>query len=161
MLRSRVHPLVDEHIVEGVGILVRLHQSGKAVADGPGVPAAFSQAPAQLYAVMLGNDTAFARFPAAGTVHVPVLSQALVRHAVFRNGKLADGHGAQIADRNVELRTGLAGFRLPHLGDPGAAVLLQLNPGIYVPDSANSLSLSQQAKRQAYKNQIFFHQMAG
>ena len=152
VLRSRIHALVYEHVVEGVGIFVGLHQAGEAEAYRPHVVSAFSQAPAQLCAIPLAHDAAFAGFIVSALIYVPLVSQALEGYAVLRHREFSNGHGTQIAHGNVEFRAGAAGLGLPHLGNPGAAVLFQRHPDVYILDFTNCLPLSHKAKRQAYKN---------
>ena len=152
MLRCRIHTLVHEHVIEGVGVFIGLNQACEAEADGPYVVSAFSQTPAEFCAVPLTDDATLAGLIASALVHIPLVSQALKGDSVFRNGKLPYGHGTQVAHGNVEFCSGGPGFGLPYLGNPGAAVLLQLHPDVYIPDITNGLSLRRKAKRQAYKN---------
>ena len=148
MLRSRVHAPVHKLEIEGVGIIVSLHQACYVETRLPLVRAAFSQAPAQFYAVALGNNPAFARLPAAGSVHIPLVSQALEGLPVFRYGETAHGHGPQVPHGNVELRAGTAGLRIPGLRYPGAAILLHLYPDIQIGNGTDGLCLCMQQDAQ-------------
>ncbi len=158
MLRSRIHALVHKHVVEGIGILISLHQAGEAEAHRPDVVPGLSQAPAKLCTVPLAHNAAFAGFPAAGAVHVPFVSLALEGHAVFRNGEFPYGHGTQVAYGNVEFCSGRAGLRGPHLGNPGRSVLFQLHPDVHIPDITDCLPPSHKTgKGQANKNKKLLH----
>ena len=134
VLRSIRHAGVHPHKVEGIGIIISLHQAGEDEADLPVVGAGFSKAPAKLCAVTLADDAALAGFPTAGAVHVPLVSKALHRNAIIRNAEGADGHGTEVLNGNVPLRILRVYPHGPALGNDGAAVLVDGNVYVKVTD---------------------------
>ena len=131
MLGRRLHAGIHEHEVEGVGIVISLHEAGKAILHCPVVPPVFTKAPAQLYAAVLSHDAALSGFAGAGPVHVPAVSDALEGRAVLIHLQVAHSHGAKVTDGKIPLGSPRH-LNVPLLGDRGAAIFADDNADVYI-----------------------------
>ena len=107
--------LVDEAVVEAVGVVIGPHQAVEGVAQGVGVGAVLADAPAQLHALPGLHHAALAGLLGKVGAHVPA-GQRLIGPPLVGDGEVRDGQVAVVPAGEIKLGALVGGGR-PGLGD--------------------------------------------
>ena len=100
-----------------------LDKAGEQIADGVGVPAGTSHAPADLIAVGFGHKSAAARLQGAAAVNIPFAFVEIVAEGLVADRQILNGHLTHVVGHEVPLRNVVRDINMPCLGHNGRSVV--------------------------------------
>ena len=129
MLRLWREPFRHEHIVEAVGIVIALHQTGDGITGRIGAAAALTEPPTEFVAVVLGDDVGL---EVAAAVDVPTAHVLVVRARLVAHREVAEFTAVEVADDDITFCPFRVDVHRTGLGDMGITVLRQADVDIEI-----------------------------